>query len=100
MASTRQIIGAVVGMIVGLIVSLSTLETVITIVSDVNTTGWDFTGYEGAIALLDLIPFVYVASVLLLCVTLSFTMTGGLNFIDYSQKDLDMLKLEVITLPT
>lgn len=72
----RTIIYSVIGMVIGLVVSLSTLGTVVDLVDAVNTTGWDFTGYTGAIALLDLIPFVYVASILLLCVTASFAIAN------------------------
>ena len=77
--NARGIIGAVIGLVVGLIVSLSTLETVVDIVDAVNTTGWDFTGYQGAISLLGLIPFVYVASILMLCVVSSFAIASRGN---------------------
>lgn len=71
-----QIIMAVIGAVIGLIVVLSTLETVVDAVDDVNTTDWDFTGSDGAIALLGLVPFVYVAGVLLLSVGAVFIIAG------------------------
>lgn len=72
----KTIIYAVIGLVIGLVVSLSTLGTVVDLVDAVNVTDWDFTGYSGAIALLNLIPFVYIASILLLCVTASFAMAN------------------------
>jgi hypothetical protein len=63
--SPKQVIVGIIGLIVGLIAGLGTVETVVDQVSGINTTGWDFTGYEGAEAILGLIPFGYVAGLAL-----------------------------------
>jgi uncharacterized PurR-regulated membrane protein YhhQ (DUF165 family) len=51
-------------MVVGLVFMLSLIPVIVTQVQDVNTTGWTFTGHEGAATLLLLIPFAAVAGLL------------------------------------
>lgn len=51
--------------IVVLILGISLGPTVVSLVQDVNTTGWDFTGYEAAETIIDLIPLLYYAGVLI-----------------------------------
>lgn len=63
-AMEEKIIGAV-GIVVITIVLLSMTPVVVDQVQAMNTTGWTFTGYEGAIALLGLVPFVWVAAILI-----------------------------------
>lgn len=60
------IISGVVGLIMSLIAVLSTIDTVVAQVAAVNTTAWTFTGSAGAEALLGLVPFGYIAGVVLL----------------------------------
>lgn len=54
-----------VGIVIVTIFLLALTPTIVNIVQDMNTTGWSFIGYEGAETLLGLIPFVWVASILL-----------------------------------
>jgi hypothetical protein len=56
---------AAVGMLISLLVYLALLPTVISQVQDLNTTAWSFTGYAGGIVLVGVIPFVFIASILL-----------------------------------
>lgn len=60
---SKKIIGAI-GIVVITITLLALTPTVVDQVQDMNTTGWTFTGAEGAIALLGLVPFIWVASIL------------------------------------
>lgn len=56
-----------IALVVITLVLLVMTNPIVDAVDDVNTTGWDFTGYEGAIILLDLIPFLWIAAVLSAC---------------------------------
>jgi len=77
---SEKIIGAV-GIVVLTIVLLAMTPVVVDQVQAMNTTGWTFTGHDGAIALLGLVPFVWVAGVLIAaCVgmfVLAKSPTGG-----------------------
>lgn len=53
------------GLVVTLIFSVVLLPTVVDTINDINTTGWDFTGYAGAIVLMDLIPFIWIAGLVI-----------------------------------
>ena len=58
----------IVGAIAIVIVTVTLLALTPTIVDQVvgmNTTGWNFTGHEGAVALLGLVPFIWVAGILI-----------------------------------
>lgn len=62
---TGKISGAVTALISLIIVSIAWIAmtpTIVTQVQGINTTGWTFTGYEGAVSLVGLIPFVWVGS--------------------------------------
>lgn len=61
---TEKIIGAV-GIVVITVVLLAMTPTVVDTVQNLNTTGWSFTGYEGAIQLIGLVPFVWIAGILI-----------------------------------
>jgi len=61
---SEKIIGAV-GIVVLTIVLLAMTPVVVDQVQAMDTTGWNFTGHDGAIALLGLVPFVWVAGVLI-----------------------------------
>lgn len=58
------------GLVIALIFSVVLLPTVVDTIGDVNTTGWNFTGVEGAIVLMNLIPFIFIAG-LVIAVVLS-----------------------------
>jgi uncharacterized PurR-regulated membrane protein YhhQ (DUF165 family) len=66
---SEKVLGAV-GVVVVVIVLLSMTPTVVAQVQDQiriaeePLTEWNFTGAEGAIALLGLVPFIWVASIL------------------------------------
>lgn len=64
MKMEQQIIAAV-SIVVVTICLLAMTPTVVDQVQNMNTTGWTFTGYQGAIALLGLVPFVWVAAILI-----------------------------------
>ena len=64
MSLQNKIIGAV-SIVVIVITLLAMTPTVVDQVQNMNTTGWTFTGAEGAIALLGLVPFIWVASILI-----------------------------------
>jgi len=53
-----------VAIVVVTIVLLAMTPTVITQVQALNTSSWTFTGYEGAIALIGLVPFLWIAGIL------------------------------------
>jgi hypothetical protein len=59
--------------IVALILDLACIPVVVDQVQDVNTTGWSFTGYVGAKTLLLLIPFAFIAGVLIKSLVGAFT---------------------------
>jgi len=46
---------------------LAMTPTVVSTVQDMNTSAWNFTGYQGAIQFLGLIPFLWVAGILTAC---------------------------------
>ena len=70
MKMTEKIIGAV-GIVVITIVLISMTPTVVESVQDMivnataNDTEWNFTGASGAIQLLGLVPFVWIAGILI-----------------------------------
>jgi len=53
-----------VAIVVVTVVLLAMTPTVIDQVQSLNTSSWTFTGYEGAIALIGLVPFLWVAGIL------------------------------------
>lgn len=73
-----SISSAVIGLISIIIIAIAWLAMTPVIVDQVqavNTTGWTFTGYEGAEALLGLIPFVWVGAGLAMIVVGLFGLT-------------------------
>lgn len=74
-----KISGAVIGLISLIVVAIAWIAmtpTIVTQVQGINTTGWSFTGYEGAIALVGLIPFVWVGSGLAMLVVGMFSLVS------------------------
>ena len=61
---SEKVIGAV-GIVIITVVLLAMTPTVVNAVQDMNITGWNFTGHEGASQLLGLVPFVWIAGVLI-----------------------------------
>jgi len=57
--------GKLVGMAIGTIISVLMLPPVTETVTGINTTGWTFTGHEGVIAMMYIIPLVYIAAVII-----------------------------------
>lgn len=72
---SNKILGAV-SIVVITITLLALTPVVVDQVDDINTSAWDFTGYEGAIALLGLVPFVWVASILIGAVVGMIALSG------------------------
>jgi len=66
-----------VAIVVVTIVLLAMTPTVIAQVQDLNTSTWTFTGYEGAIALIGLVPFLWVAGILAGSAVGMFTLYKG-----------------------
>ena len=58
LSATRNII-----LLVSTIISYVLLPVLVDAVEDVNTTGWTFTGHEGAEVILGLSPFVWVCGI-------------------------------------
>lgn len=73
MSIQGKIQGAI-GVVIVAIVLLACTPIVVDQVVGVNTTGWNFTGHEGAEALLGLVPFVWVAGILIATVAMIFLM--------------------------
>jgi len=73
---TEKIIGAV-GIVVITIVLLAMTPTVVDAVQDMNTTGWTFTGSDGAISLIGLVPFVWIAGILIASAVGMFALAKG-----------------------
>jgi len=57
--------GKLVGMAIGTIISVLMLPPVTETVTGINTTAWTFTGHEGVIAMMYIIPLVYIAAVII-----------------------------------
>ena len=74
----QKTIGAV-SIVVVVIVLLAMTPTIVDQVQNLNTTGWTFTGHEGAEALIGLVPFIWVASILVAAAVGMFTLakSGG-----------------------
>jgi len=53
-----------VAIVVITVVLLAMTPTVVDQVQGLDTTSWNFTGYEGATALIGLVPFLWVAGIL------------------------------------
>jgi len=64
MDAAGKIIG-VIGIVILMIFFLAMTPTVINQVGNVSTAGWTFTGHAGAATLLGLVPFVWVAMILI-----------------------------------
>lgn len=71
-----KLIGAI-GIVILTIFLLALTPTVVDQVQDMNTSGWNFTGAAGAIALLGLVPFVWVAMILIGAVVGMFVLAKG-----------------------
>lgn len=59
-----KILGAI-GIVIVTICLLALTPTIVDTVQDMNITGWTFTGHEGAEAMLGLVPFVWIAGILI-----------------------------------
>lgn len=56
---------AVIGLIVTAIIYVYLIPTFVTAVTGIDTSGWNFTGATGAIAILLLLPFVFIVGIIL-----------------------------------
>ncbi len=66
-----------IGIVILVIFFLAMTPTVVDQVQGLNTTGWTFTGHEGAEALLGLVPFVWVATILMAAIVGMFVLAKG-----------------------
>jgi hypothetical protein len=75
---SNKIIGAV-GIVILTIFFLALTPTIVSQIQDMDTSGWNFTGHDGAIALLGLVPFVWVAMILIAAIVGMFVLakSGG-----------------------
>jgi hypothetical protein len=53
-------IASLIGLIVVLVIWIYLVPIVVDAVQDTNTTGWTFTGHEGALAIFLLMPFIFI----------------------------------------
>lgn len=74
-----RIAGGTIALVISIVLIVNTINTVVDGVQDVNTTGWTFTGYEGAESLMGLIPFSYIAGALILAVVGALSLARGLG---------------------
>lgn len=58
-----NIIKKVVFSIIALLLGIELGDVVVSTITDVNTTAWNFTGYQAVVAVVNLIPLMYYASV-------------------------------------
>jgi H+/Cl- antiporter ClcA len=81
-----QVILGAIGIVVIVIVLLAMTPTVVDQVQTMDTSGWNFTGHQGAALLLGLVPFIWIACVLVAAAVGMFALaqTGG-----GSRKDRD-----------
>jgi hypothetical protein len=75
--SVQEKIKGAIGVVIVAIVLLACTPIVVDQVQGLNTSGWDFTGSEGAIALVGLVPFIWVAGILIATVVMIFMMAKG-----------------------
>lgn len=52
-----------ISLLITTMISYVLLPVLVDFIADINTTGWDFTGYAGAIVLMNLAPFIWVAGI-------------------------------------
>lgn len=77
MAGISSAIKQAITIIVITIALLAMTPTVVSTVQDMNTSGWNFTGYQGAVQFLGLIPFLWVAGILTACSVGMFAIYKG-----------------------
>lgn len=68
---------AMISVIIVLITGLAATPTVVDAVQDLNTTGWTFTGADGAISLIGLVPFIWVAMLLISSAVAMYAIAKG-----------------------
>ena len=79
MVEIANSIQAAIAVVVVTIVLLYMTSPIVAAVDSINTTAWDFTEYEGAIAILGLVPFLWVAAILGFAAYAMFRIAGGTN---------------------
>jgi len=66
--------------LISVLFAVALIPTIITQWQGVDTTGWNFTGHEGAVILWGLAPFILIAGIILsFVVALVFWKKGGLG---------------------
>ena len=71
-----KVLGAI-GIVIITICLLALTPTIVDTVSAMNSSNWTFTGHEGAEAMLGLVPFVWVAGILISSTVGMFAMAKG-----------------------
>jgi len=61
--------GVVIGMIITAIIYVNLIPTFVEAVTGIDTSGWNFTGATGAIAILLLLPLIFIAGIVIWMVT-------------------------------
>lgn len=64
--SQGNIIKKTIGAIISLLVGIALGDTVVTTVTGINTSAWSFTGYSAVVAVINLIPLMYYAGVVVM----------------------------------
>lgn len=77
MVNVSTSIKQAIGIIVVTIALLAMTPTVVDTVQDMDTSGWNFTGYAGAIQFLGLVPFIWVSAILTACALGMFAIYKG-----------------------
>jgi len=70
-------IQSAVAVIVITIALLAMTPTIVDTIQNMDTSGWNFTGYAGAVQFLGLVPFIWVASILTACALGMFAIYKG-----------------------
>ncbi len=102
MEVSAKIVGAI-GIVIITVVLLALTTTVVDSVQNMNTTYWNFTGADGAKSLLGLVPFVWIAGVLISACVGMFALSksgGGRRMIEVYRNRVVYLvvrKIRVIT---
>lgn len=61
-----NVIKKTISAIISLLVGVALGDTVVTTVTGINTTAWTFTGYSAVVAVINLIPLMYYAGVVIM----------------------------------
>jgi len=64
-SSVKTKIVEIILLLIALIFIISLTPTFVSAVQDLNTTGWNFTGYQAAATLIGLLPLIFIIGVVI-----------------------------------